>query len=105
MVLAKKGTTIFGGKTDEYDRIELGKHLEVLKACFKEPVLGYLWAIALYNPPRHVLSLSEIFETELKNVFIRGDFSASHHELQCTFNTENCEKTWKDWKRNFLIFQ
>ena len=39
------------------------------------------------------MNLSEIFETETTNVFICGDFNAPHQELNCTYNTENGDKT------------
>ena len=28
----------------------------------------------------------------MKNVFICGDFNAPHKELNCTYNTEDCDK-------------
>ena len=38
------------------------------------------------------MNLSEIFEIEMKNVFICGDFNDPHQERNCTFNTENGDK-------------
>ena len=69
-----------------------GKVSEIIKACFELPILAQLLVIALYNSPGRDLKLSEIFETELKSVFICGDFSAPHQELNCTYNTENGDK-------------
>ena len=91
IILAKKGTTIIEVKPEKFDRNERGKIFEILKACFEVPAIGYLWVIALYNSPGRDLNLSEIFETEMKNVFICGDFNAPHQELNCTYNTENGE--------------
>ena len=92
IILAKKGTTIIEVKPEKFDRNERGKIFEIIKACFKLPVIVHLWVIALYNSPSRNLNLSEIFETEMKNVFICGDFNAPHQELNCTHITENGEK-------------
>ena len=92
IILAKKGTTIIKVKPEKFDRNERGKIFEIIQACFEVPVIGHLWVIALYNSPGCDLNLSEILETERKNVFICGDFNARHQELNFTYNTENCEK-------------
>ena len=93
MILAKKGTTIIEVKPKKFDRNDRGKVFQIIKACFEVPVIGHLWAIALYNSPGRDLNLSEIFETGMKNVFICGDFNAPDQELNCTYNTENGDKT------------
>ena len=92
IILAKKGTTIIEVKPENFDRNERGKTFEIIKACFEVPVIGHLWVIALYNSPGRDLNLSEIFETEITNVFICGDFNAPYQELNCTYNIENGEK-------------
>ena len=92
IILAKKGTTIIEVKPEKFDRNERGKIFEIIKACFEVPVIGHLWVIALYNSPGCDLNLPEIFETEMTNVFICGDFNAPHQELNCTYNTENGDK-------------
>ena len=92
IILVKKGTTIIEVKPEKFDRTERGKTFEIIKACFEVPVIGHLWVIALYNSPGRHLNLSEIFETEMTNVFICGNFNAPHQELNCTYNTKNDEK-------------
>ena len=93
MILAKKGTIIIEVKPKKFDRNDRGKVFQIIKACFEVPVIGHLWAIALYNSPGRDLNLSEVFEIGMKNVFICGDFSAPDQELNCTYNTENGDKT------------
>ena len=92
IILAKEATTIIEVKPEKFDSNERGKIFEIIKACFEVPVIGHLWVIALYISPGRDLNLSEIFETEMKNVFICGDFNAPHQELNCTYNNENGEK-------------
>ena len=92
IILAKKGTTKKEVKPEKFDRNERGKIFEIIKACFEVPVIGHLWVITLYNSPGRDLILSEIFETEMLNSFICGDFNAPHQELNCTCNTENGDK-------------
>ena len=92
IILAKKGTTIIEVKPEKFDRNERGKMFDIIKACFEVTVTGHLGVIALYNSPGRDLNLSEIFETEMKNVFICADFNAPHQELNCTYNTENGDK-------------
>ena len=67
IILAKKETTIIEVEAEKFDRHERGKVFEI-KTCFEVPVIGHLWVIALYNSPGRDLNLSEIFETEMKNV-------------------------------------
>ena len=92
VILAKKRTTIIEVKPEKCDWNERGKVFKIKKPCFEVPVIGHLWVIALYNSPGRDLNLSEIFETEMKNGFICGDFNAPHQELNCTYNTENGDK-------------
>ena len=92
MILAKNGTTKREVKPESFDRNELRKVFEILQACFEVPVLGHLWVTALYNPQSCDSHQSEIFETEMKNVYVSRDFNASHQELSCTNNTENSQK-------------
>ena len=92
IILAKRGTIIIEVKPEKFDRNGQGKIFEIIKACFEVPVIGHLWVTALYNSPGRDLNLSELFETEMKNVFTCGDFNAPHQELNCTYNTENGEK-------------
>ena len=96
MILAEKGMAITEVKPEKSHRNERGnKVFEILKACFKVLVLGYLLVIALYNPAGRELSRSEIFETDMKNVFICGDFNAPHQKPNCTYKTENGKNTCK----------
>ena len=104
IILAKKGTTLIEIKPEMFDRNEREKIFEIIKACFEVPVIGHLWVIALYNSPGRDLNLSETFETEMKNIFICGDFNAPHQELNCTYNTENGEKKSKLLKLENSIF-
>ena len=92
IILRKKGTTIIEVKPEKCDRNERGKVFEIIKACCEVPVIGHLCAIVVYNSPGRDLNLSEKFETELKIVFIYGDFNAPYQELNCTYNTENGDK-------------
>ena len=92
LILAKKGTTIIEVKPEKVDRNERGKIFEIIKARFEVLVIGHLWVIALYNSPGQDWNLSEIFETEKKNVFICRYFNAPRQKLNCTYNTVNGDK-------------
>ena len=43
------------------------------------------------NSPKQDLNLKEIFDINIQNTVICGDFQ-SHQELNCTYNTKNGEK-------------
>ena len=94
----RRKTTIVEAEPEKFDRNERGKVFEIIKACFEVPVLGHFWVIVLYISPGCDLNLSKIFEIEMKIVFICGDFNASHQNLSCTYNIENCEKLLKTIK-------
>ena len=83
MILAKKGTTIIEVKPEKFDRNERGKVFEIIKACFE----------VICNSPGRDMNMSEIFETEMKNVSICG-ISTLHikSRIARTYNTENGEK-------------
>ena len=69
-----------------------GRTLEILKICLKLPSFDNFWIITVYNSPGKPLSTDKIFSGKLKNVFICGDFNAPHHELNCSYDSENGEK-------------
>ena len=102
--------TVIEVKPEKSDRNERAEVSKIIKACFEIPAAGHLWVIALYNSPGSDLNWSEVFETEMKNVFICGDFNAPHQELSFTYNTGNGEKilepietgSFKFLKKQFL---
>ena len=60
--------------------------------CLKLPSFDNFWIRTAYNSPGKLLSTDKIFSGKLKNVFICGDFNAPHHELNCSYDSENGEK-------------
>ena len=69
-----------------------GEVFKIKKAWSEVPVLGNLWVIALYNSPGRDSNLSEISETETRNVSSCGGFNAPNQELNSTYNSDNGEK-------------
>ena len=69
-----------------------GRTPETLKICLKLPSFDDFWIITAYNSPGKPLSTDKIFSGKLKNVFVCGDFNAPHHELNCSYDSENGEK-------------
>ena len=67
-----------------------GRTLEIL--CLKLPSFDDFWIITAYSSPGKPLSTDKLFSGKLKNVFIYGDFNAPHHELNCSYDSENGEK-------------
>ena len=65
-----------------------GRTLETLKM----PFFDDFWIITAYNSPGKPLSTDKIFSGKLKNVFVCGDINAPHHELNCSYDSENGEK-------------
>ena len=66
--------------------------METLELCFKLPLFDDFCVITVYNSPGKPLSTKKIFSEKLKNVFVCVDFNAAHHELNCSFDSENGEK-------------
>ena len=56
------------------------------------PSFDEFWIRTAYNSPGRLLSTDKIFSGKLKNVFVCGDFNASHYELNCSYDSENGER-------------
>ena len=56
------------------------------------PTIGNLWIIKVYNSPNQDLNFNEIFDRNLQNMLICGDFNSPHQELNCIYNSGNSEK-------------
>ena len=66
--------------------------LETLKICLNLPSFDDFWIVTAYNSPGKPLSTDIIFSEKLKNVFVCGNFNAPHHELNCSYDSENGER-------------
>ena len=69
-----------------------GRTLEIHQICHKLPSFDDFWIIIAYNSSGKPLSTDKIFSRKLKNVFVCGDFKAPHHELNCSYDSEDGEK-------------
>ena len=69
-----------------------GRTLETLKLCLKLPLFNDFWVITVYNSLGKPLSTEKVLSGKLKIVCVCGDFNAPHHELNCSYGSENYEK-------------
>ena len=90
-ILVKNSIVIERIEPVEKKLIAMEKHQKTLKIRLKLPFFDDFWIKTAYNSPGKQLSTDKTFSGKLKNVFVCGDFNAPHHELNCSYDSENGE--------------
>ena len=88
VIIVKKGIKVREVRPITSRRNTNGQAFEIIGVNLETPTIGDLWIIHVYNSPNQDLTFNEIFDGNLQNMLICGDFISPHQELICTYNTK-----------------
>ena len=92
IIIAKKVLKVKEVRSITSRKNSNGQTLEIIGVNLETTIIGNLWIINVYNSPNQNLNFSEIFDSNLQNMLICGDFNSPYQELNCTYNTKNGKK-------------